>query len=78
MTGCENVTVNTDIEVQGSEPSTALATAITKEITPDHIYALSREIQAPDVTPPAASPPALTTPPRMTNTTSTAEFSHGD
>lgn len=58
------IMINTDIEVQGSEPSTALATAITKEIAPDHIYTLSREIQAPDMTPPARSAPAPTTQPR--------------
>jgi D-alanyl-D-alanine carboxypeptidase len=32
--------INTDISYQGGEPSTALATAITKELTPDHIYSL--------------------------------------
>jgi D-alanyl-D-alanine carboxypeptidase len=49
---------NTDIEYQGSEPSTILATAVTKTITPDHIYTLSPEIQAPDVTlsPPTTKP----------------------
>ena len=51
---------NTDIESQGSEPSTTLATAITKEITPDHIYTLSPEEQAPDIRP----SPAPTTKPR--------------
>jgi D-alanyl-D-alanine carboxypeptidase len=34
------ILVNTDIEYQGSEPSTTLATAITKELTPDHVYSL--------------------------------------
>jgi D-alanyl-D-alanine carboxypeptidase len=34
------ILINTDIEYQGSEPSTTLATAITKELTPDHIYSL--------------------------------------
>jgi D-alanyl-D-alanine carboxypeptidase len=34
------ILINTDIEYQGSEPSTALATAITKELTPDHVYSL--------------------------------------
>ncbi|HET6735043.1 serine hydrolase domain-containing protein [Mycobacterium sp.] len=51
---------NTDIEHQGGEPSTTLATAITKELTPEHIYTLSPEVQAPDVTP----SPAPTTKPR--------------
>jgi D-alanyl-D-alanine carboxypeptidase len=32
------ILINTDITYQGGEPSTALATAITKELTPDHIY----------------------------------------
>jgi D-alanyl-D-alanine carboxypeptidase len=54
------ILTNTDIEHQGSEPSTTLATAITKELTPEHIYTLSPEVQAPDVTP----SPAPTTKPR--------------
>jgi D-alanyl-D-alanine carboxypeptidase len=45
------IMINTDIEAQGAEPSTALATAITKELTPDHIYTLSPEVQEPDATP---------------------------
>jgi D-alanyl-D-alanine carboxypeptidase len=36
------ILINTDIEYQGSEPGTTLATAITKELTPDHIYSLGR------------------------------------
>jgi D-alanyl-D-alanine carboxypeptidase len=32
------ILTNTDIEYQGGEPSTEVATAITKELTPDHIY----------------------------------------
>jgi D-alanyl-D-alanine carboxypeptidase len=52
--------LNTDIEFQGSEPSTTVATAITKAITPDHIYSLSPQVQAPDIT----SSPAPTTKPR--------------
>jgi D-alanyl-D-alanine carboxypeptidase len=52
--------LNTDIEYEGSEPSTTLATAITKELTPDHIYTLGAEIQAPDVEP----SPTPTTKPR--------------
>jgi len=35
------ILINTDIGYQGSEPSTALATAITSVISPDHIYSLS-------------------------------------
>jgi D-alanyl-D-alanine carboxypeptidase len=34
------ILTNTDIEYRGGEPSTTLATAITKELTPDHIYSL--------------------------------------
>jgi D-alanyl-D-alanine carboxypeptidase len=34
------ILINTDIEYQGGEPSTTLATAITKELTPDHVYSL--------------------------------------
>ena len=54
------ILTNTDIEQQGSEPSTTLATAITKELTPDHIYTLRPDVQAPDITP----SPATTTKPR--------------
>jgi D-alanyl-D-alanine carboxypeptidase len=36
------ILINTDTEVQGNEPSTVLATAITKVLTPDHIYSLPR------------------------------------
>ena len=43
------ILINTDIDSQGGEPGTALATAITTELTPDHIYTLSPEMQAPDV-----------------------------
>ena len=45
------ILINTDIEQQGSEPSKTLATAITKELTPDHVYSLSPEVQDPDATP---------------------------
>ena len=54
------ILINTDIEQQGSEPATTLATAITKELTPDHIYSLSPEVQDPDATP----SPVPTTKPR--------------
>ncbi|MGH3676162.1 MAG: hypothetical protein ACRDU5_10580 [Mycobacterium sp.] len=33
------------IEYQGGEPSTALANAITKIISPGHVYTLSAEAQ---------------------------------
>jgi D-alanyl-D-alanine carboxypeptidase len=45
------ILINTDIEQQGKEPGTTLATAITKGLTPDHIYALGADVQAPDITP---------------------------
>jgi D-alanyl-D-alanine carboxypeptidase len=35
------ILTNTDIEYQGSAPSTTLATAITKIVSPDHIYAFA-------------------------------------
>ena len=54
------ILINTDIEQQGSEPATTLATAITRELTPDHIYSLSPEVQDPDATP----SPTPTTKPR--------------
>jgi D-alanyl-D-alanine carboxypeptidase len=54
------ILINTDIEVQGAEPATKLTTAITKELTPDHIYTLTPEVQAPDAMP----SPAPTTKPR--------------
>jgi D-alanyl-D-alanine carboxypeptidase len=53
---------NTDIEYQGSEPSTTLATAITTVITPDHIYKLGAQVQEPDATP--TPTPTTTTKPR--------------
>jgi D-alanyl-D-alanine carboxypeptidase len=41
---------NTDIPAGGGEPSTALANAITKIVSPDHVYTLSPEVQAPPST----------------------------
>jgi D-alanyl-D-alanine carboxypeptidase len=41
---------NTDIPAGGGEPSTALANAITKIVSPDHVYTLSPEVQAPPTT----------------------------
>ncbi len=38
------IMTNTDIEYNGAEPSTTLATAITKELTPDHIYSLGPQM----------------------------------
>ena len=36
------ILINTDIPYQGSEPSSTLATAITKVITPEHVYTIGR------------------------------------
>jgi D-alanyl-D-alanine carboxypeptidase len=38
------ILTNTDIEYQGGEPSTTLATAITKELTPEHVYSLGPQM----------------------------------
>ena len=38
------ILTNTDIDYQGGEPSTTLATAITKELTPDHVYSLGPQM----------------------------------
>src|SRR6478672_5963237 len=38
------ILINTDIEYQGNEPSTTVATAITKELTPDHVYSLGPQM----------------------------------
>jgi D-alanyl-D-alanine carboxypeptidase len=38
------IMINTDIEYQGNEPSTTLATAVTKELTPDHVYSLGPQV----------------------------------
>ena len=50
------ILVNTDIGNPGSEPGTALATAITTVITPDHVYSLRPAVQAPDITESPAPP----------------------
>lgn len=49
--------INTDIQAGGAEPSTILATAITKELTPDHVYRLGADVQAPDATPSSTTKP---------------------
>jgi D-alanyl-D-alanine carboxypeptidase len=36
------ILINTDIAYQGGEPSSTLATAITKVITPEHVYTVGR------------------------------------
>jgi D-alanyl-D-alanine carboxypeptidase len=38
------IMINTDIEYQGDEPSTTVATAITKELSPDHIYSFGPQM----------------------------------
>jgi len=38
------IMINTDIENQGNEPSTTVATAITKELSPDHIYSFGPQM----------------------------------
>ena len=38
------ILTNTDIEYQGGEPSATLAAAITKELTPEHIYSLGPQV----------------------------------
>ena len=35
------ILINTDIHYEGSEPSATLATAITKAITPEHVYTVA-------------------------------------
>ena len=45
------ILINTDIEYQGAEPGTTLATAVTKVISPDHVYLLNPQVQEPDETP---------------------------
>ncbi len=47
------IMINTDTAAGGGEPSTALANAITKVVTPDHVYTLGPEVQAP---PPTTKP----------------------
>jgi D-alanyl-D-alanine carboxypeptidase len=38
------ILINTDIEYQGSEPGTTLATALTKVLTPGHVYSLGPQM----------------------------------
>ncbi len=45
------ILVNTDIKYQGSEPSTPLATAITKVLSPDHVYTIAAGVQNTSATP---------------------------
>ena len=52
------ILINAD--VGGSEPSTPLATAITKVLSPDHVYTIGAGVQQPSATP----SPAPTTKPR--------------
>jgi D-alanyl-D-alanine carboxypeptidase len=54
------ILINTDIKYQRSEPSTPLATAITKVLSPEHVYTIGAGVQEPSATP----SPAPTTKPR--------------
>lgn len=60
--------INTDVDYQGKEPSTALATAITNVVSPAHVYGGNPAGQPPIVTqsasPSSVPPPAPTTRPR--------------
>ncbi|RZK96030.1 MAG: class A beta-lactamase-related serine hydrolase [Rhodococcus sp. (in: high G+C Gram-positive bacteria)] len=51
------IMINTDIAYEDSEPSTALAGAITEIITPEHIYHLRAGAQNPDASTPATPTP---------------------
>jgi D-alanyl-D-alanine carboxypeptidase len=44
------IMTNTDIPAAGGEPSTALANAITKVVSPEAVYTLSADVQAPPTT----------------------------
>lgn len=44
------IMTNTDVAANGGEPSTAIAEAITKIVSPDHVYTLSADVQAPPLT----------------------------
>jgi D-alanyl-D-alanine carboxypeptidase len=44
------IMTNTDTPAAGGEPSTALANAITKVVSPEAVYTLSADVQAPPTT----------------------------
>lgn len=54
------ILINTDIEYRGGEPSTAVATAVTRVISPEHVYTLGAGVPEPD----GSSPGSPTTAPR--------------
>ncbi|MBV6755439.1 serine hydrolase domain-containing protein [Rhodococcus opacus] len=54
------IMLNTDIPYEDSEPSTALAGAVTEVISPEHIYRLRPEVQNPDASSPATPTPSET------------------
>ena len=54
------IMINTDVPYQGSEPSTALAGAVTEIISPEHVYKLSAGVQNPDASSPATPTPSET------------------
>ncbi|MFC0454465.1 serine hydrolase domain-containing protein [Rhodococcus jostii] len=54
------IMINTDIAYEDSEPSTALAGAITEIISPEHIYHLRADVQNPDASTPATPTPSET------------------
>ena len=43
--------INTDIRIRGQEPSTLVAKAITKVLSPDHVYTIGPGVQAPTAQP---------------------------
>ncbi|MFC9550802.1 serine hydrolase domain-containing protein [Rhodococcus sp. NPDC056960] len=61
------IMINTDVAYQDSEPSTALAGAVTEIISPEHVYHLRPGAQNPD-----ASTPATPTPSETPATTTTS------
>ncbi|WP_213574602.1 serine hydrolase domain-containing protein [Rhodococcus sp. USK13] len=56
------IMINTDVPYEGSEPSTALATAITEIISPDHVYRLRADVQDPSATSTPSTTPGTTQP----------------
>jgi D-alanyl-D-alanine carboxypeptidase len=54
------IMINTDVPYEGSEPSTALATAITEIISPDHVYRLRADVQDPSATSTPSTTPSTT------------------
>jgi D-alanyl-D-alanine carboxypeptidase len=61
------IMINTDVPYEGSEPSTALATAITEIISPDHVYRLRADVQDPSATSTPSTTPGTTSSPAPTS-----------